>query len=106
MDSTRSWYNGGDALLDSWQQRIGVAVEGYDKVLMIGDSMGATAALLFSPLATAVIAFTPQVDLTQSSIRPGDSDSWRHSLKEKLLASVAASKANIQVRCSLPRRTP
>lgn len=28
---------------------------------MLGDSMGATAALAFSPLATAVHAFTPQV---------------------------------------------
>lgn len=33
----------------------------YDEVVMIGDSMGATAALLFSDLATSVHAFCPQV---------------------------------------------
>ncbi len=35
--------------------------EQYKRVMMVGDSMGATAALLFSPLATAVQAFSPQV---------------------------------------------
>jgi hypothetical protein len=34
---------------------------------MLGDSMGATAALAFSPLATAVHAFTPQVVRRQFS---------------------------------------
>ena len=43
----------------------------YDKVVMLGDSMGATASLVFSDLATAVVAFCPQVDLTTSAIRPG-----------------------------------
>ena len=38
-------------------------------VVFIGDSMGATAALLFSHLATEVHAWTPQVDLATSSIR-------------------------------------
>jgi len=33
----------------------------YKRVMMVGDSMGATAALLFSPLATAVQVFSPQV---------------------------------------------
>jgi dienelactone hydrolase len=33
----------------------------YKHVVMMGDSMGATAALLFSPLATKVMSFCPQV---------------------------------------------
>ena len=32
----------------------------YTRVLMLGDSMGATGALMFSPLATSVHAFAPQ----------------------------------------------
>lgn len=35
---------------------------------MVGDSMGATAALLFSPLATAVQVFSPQVRLDTESV--------------------------------------
>lgn len=38
----------------------------YEKVIMLGDSMGATAALLFAPLATTVLAFTPQVLASQA----------------------------------------
>ena len=37
----------------------------YQRVVMLGDSMGATAALLMAPLATAVQAFCPQVPLHQ-----------------------------------------
>lgn len=43
-----------------WWERLEAVTRGYARVLMLGDSMGATAALLFSPLATAVHAFTPQ----------------------------------------------
>lgn len=32
----------------------------YKHVVLLGDSMGATATLLFAPLATHVLAFTPQ----------------------------------------------
>ena len=54
-------YNGGDAELMSsvYHSRLSEALAGYDRVLMVGDSMGATAALLFSRLATAVLAFCP-----------------------------------------------
>jgi hypothetical protein len=37
---------------------------GYDSVLLLGDSMGGCAALLFAPLATCVLCFTPQVDVS------------------------------------------
>ena len=52
---------GGDAGLQYWWDRLAAVTGRYSRVLMLGDSMGATAALLFSPLATAVHAFTPQV---------------------------------------------
>ena len=49
--------------------------EQYKRVMMVGDSMGATAALLFSPLATAVQAFSPQVDRHDALFNPKTSTS-------------------------------
>lgn len=63
VDPHRSWYCGGDP--DLMEQRYGSRLRQYTQqykhVVMIGDSMGATGALLFSPLATAVMSFCPQV---------------------------------------------
>lgn len=44
-----------------YRRELEVALRPYKQVIMLGDSMGASAALMFSPLATAVIAFCPQV---------------------------------------------
>ena len=55
---------GGDEGFQYWWDRLAAVTGRYSRVLMLGDSMGATAALLFSPLATAVHAFTPQVGFT------------------------------------------
>ena len=44
-----------------WREQLEKVTARYQRVLMLGDSMGATAALLFSDLATSVQAFTPQV---------------------------------------------
>jgi hypothetical protein len=71
----------------------------YARVLMLGDSMGATAALLFSEQATAVLSFCPQVDLTESSIRPGACEEWRRTMREAVLAAVTRSDAEITL-CS------
>jgi len=49
--------------------------EQYKRVMMVGDSMGATAALLFSPLATAVQAFSPQVGRHDALFNPKTSTS-------------------------------
>ena len=61
VDSARMWYSGGDEGYHEYHQRLQAVTEQYSKVLMIGDSMGATGALLFSTCATAVLAFCPQV---------------------------------------------
>lgn len=63
VDPCRAWYYGGDSALmqQQYMSRLEMYTKHYDMVVMIGDSMGATAALLFSPLATAVMAFCPQV---------------------------------------------
>ena len=53
-------FAGGDEGFQYWWDRLAAVTGRYSRVLMLGDSMGATAALMFSPLATAVHAFTPQ----------------------------------------------
>ena len=59
--------------------------------------MGATAALLFAELATSVHAFCPQIDLSTSSIRPGQPGEWHAALRERVMQSVQSSRAQIQV---------
>ncbi|KAK9830263.1 hypothetical protein WJX72_010668 [[Myrmecia] bisecta] len=101
VDGSRSWYHGGDKeVVDEWFARMKLATDRYQKVLMLGDSMGGTGALIFSPLATAVQVFCPQVDLLQSSIRPGKDTAWMGALKDRLCAEVAHSSANITIHCS------
>lgn len=63
VDPCRAWYGGGGDGWAQYERRLRRCVEGYARVVMLGDSMGATAALLASPLATHVLAFCPQVPL-------------------------------------------
>ena len=51
--------------------------------------MGASAALLFSDVADAAIAFCPQVDLVSASIRPGRSAAWMRRHKASLTRAVS-----------------
>eukprot|EP00775_Hariotina_reticulata_P002502 gene2502-2806_t len=99
VDPHRTWYCGGDLVLmeQRYTSRLRQYTERYKHVVMLGDSMGACAALLFSPLATAVLSFCPQVDLTTSSIRPGQPPAWQAALQAHLQAAVAASPARIKV---------
>ena len=52
---------GGDEGVQYWRERIQAVASSYNKVLMLGDSMGGTGALLFADLATSIQVFTPQV---------------------------------------------
>lgn len=63
VDPYRSWYDGGETELMQrrYTSRLQQYTQQYKHVVMIGDSMGASAALLFSPLATKVMSFCPQV---------------------------------------------
>lgn len=82
-----------------FQQELKEALRKYRRIVMLGDSMGASAALMFSPLATSVIAFCPQVDLALSSIRPGRGSTWLDIFKKDLLNAVISSSAHITVHC-------
>lgn len=98
VDPYRSWYGGGTSdEFERYNQRLASIVEPYDKVVMIGDSMGATAALLFAHHATAVHAFCPQIDLALSSIRPAKSLEWWGTLRERIMHSVGACQGQITV---------
>ena len=56
-----SQLTGGDDGVALYRKRLEKVCKSYNTVVMLGDSMGATAALLFAPLATSVLAFCPQV---------------------------------------------
>ena len=98
VDPAREWYGGGDeAAYQYYYERLESVSKKYLHVIMIGDSMGATAALLFSQLATDVVAFCPQIDLKASSIRCAHDDAWFDRLKERVLKNMSASSASICV---------
>ncbi|KAK9918296.1 hypothetical protein WJX75_002936 [Coccomyxa subellipsoidea] len=101
VDAGRSWYDGGDSEeFQRWWDRLAAVTTQYKRVLMLGDSMGATGALLFSPLATCVHAFAPQVDFMTASLRPGRDSGWLMRLTDRVLSSVAASNARITTHSS------
>lgn len=94
VDPSRSWYDGGDAEgMAHWESRLEGVAQRYSRVLYLGDSMGATAALLLAPAATSVHVFCPQVDLSISSIRPGEGGAWFGALRDRALCSVRSAAA-------------
>ena len=105
-DPSQSWYKkdsrGTFNGFQEYEQRIRAASKPYDKISLIGDSMGGSAALLFSHLATeSVLAFSPQVNLE------GDIHVSRHDMtsiirdefSSRLLKSVeeASTTGNVNV---------
>jgi hypothetical protein len=105
LDPARSWYYqdpgcswSGFTHFESEISKV-IASGGYKHVLMMGDSMGGSGALLFSHLATRVLAFVPQCELeqypmcTREDFRPGS----RQAFSAQLQQSVLASNASISV---------
>jgi len=108
-DPGQSWYqkdsHGKFNGFAEYEKRIRAASRPYDRVSLIGDSMGGSGALLFSHLATdesAVVAFSPQIDLVADEhhvSRYDLSTSVRNTFCNRLLRSVMeavlAKKTNI-----------
>jgi hypothetical protein len=99
VDPFRDWYAGGDAaaLKASYHQRLEECAAGYPRVLMIGDSMGATGALLFSRLATAVLAFCPQVCRGQrgeEEVRPLEGAKGKYGLVQGVKVRSVRARGN------------
>lgn len=97
VDPARGWYGGGDEGYELWEARLRAACAPYRSVVFIGDSMGATGALLFAHLATEVHAWTPQIDLATSSIRPGHGPDWHAILRHRVLKGVAGCRGQVVV---------
>lgn len=97
VDPRREWFGGCGDGFQYYYDTLKAVAERYDACVMIGESMGASAALMFSSLATTVLAFCPQVDLSFSSIRPGvDYDSWE-ILRARVMDGVSQSEAEIRI---------
>eukprot|EP00898_Chlorokybus_atmophyticus_P002308 jgi/Chlat1/3078/Chrsp21S03388 len=103
VDPSRTWYTDAnesyERLGEYYADRLKAVTSNYQRVLLLGDSMGASAALLFSELATSVIAFCPQVDLTTAAIRPAKHAEWLQAFTRRVLRAVDASNAAITVHC-------
>ncbi|KAH7622124.1 putative Leucine-rich repeat-containing protein 1 [Nannochloris sp. 'desiccata'] len=100
VDPYRGWYCGGDDDVEYskiWEKRLEKVTRHYDHVVMIGDSMGATASLLFAGQATSVHAFCPQIDLAASSIRPGQGPEWGTVLRKRALDGIASCKGKVTI---------
>jgi Phytanoyl-CoA dioxygenase (PhyH) len=103
MDFAFSWYcqdplcawNG----TQYYESEIKKWTEGYQSVCMLGDSMGGSAALLFSALANTVLVFTPQVDISDyEAVKRSDfSLERRRQLESDIVQAVLASRAAISV---------
>jgi hypothetical protein len=100
VDPYRGWYCGGEddvAYSKIWEERLEKVTRHYNHVVMIGDSMGATASLLFAGQATSVHAFCPQIDLAASSIRPGQGPEWGAVLRKRALDGIANCKGKVTI---------
>ena len=97
VDPERSWYHGGDDRFREYDDAIAAVAADYAHVLYVGDSMGATACLLFAKHADVVHAFCPQIDLSSSSIRPGEDADWESLLKRRALDGIDACAGHIFV---------
>jgi hypothetical protein len=97
VDPERSWYHGGDDRFQEYDAAIQSVAASYDNVLYLGDSMGATACLLYAQHANVVHAFCPQIDLGKSSIRPGEDPSWENTLKNRALAGIDNCEGHLHV---------
>ncbi|CAG9466477.1 unnamed protein product [Pedinophyceae sp. YPF-701] len=93
VDSQRSWYGGLDGGWKSYRSRLAQAAAGYDAVVLLGDSMGASACLMFAGLASRAVAFCPQVDLAESAIRPGSSPETWAALRDVIAEGLSEAPA-------------
>jgi Leucine-rich repeat (LRR) protein len=102
-DVERSWYAGNkmtgnvEEEVSKWNNRLQDICSKYSRVLYLGDSMGASASLVFAEHATRVLAFCPQVDLFAASIRPSRSANWMRLYKTLLLQGALRSEADITI---------
>lgn len=103
MDPAFSWYcqdsecewKGGEYYLSELTRYLA----DYRAVFYLGDSMGAAAALRFSGLANGILAFTPQVEISQyeAITRLDFALATKKEFQRELLSVVKNSKAAITI---------
>lgn len=64
----------------------------YKKICFMGNSMGASAACLYSQFADAVLAFCPQTEIVRDTIAPEISEKYRELLLQNLQKAHSADK--------------
>ena len=83
-----------------WDATLAELCAPYQKVVLLGDSMGGTAALRFARHADAVVAFVPQIDLRDFPApcdRADFHDAKRERLRDDIVNAVDASDAHISI---------
>jgi hypothetical protein len=103
LDPAFSWYcqdpscqwKGGEY----YDEELRSLVQDYQGVMFLGDSMGGAAALRFSALATHVLAFTPQVDITtyEAITRNDFSVEDRNQFQQDVVIAVQQANADITI---------
>lgn len=86
-DPSQSWYQkdsyGKFSGFQEYENRLRVAAKPYSRISLVGDSMGGSATLLFSHLATdSVLAFSPQVNLNR------DGEGYHHVSRDDMTQLV------------------
>ena len=105
LDTAKTWYcsNPMTGELDGgawWDATLAELCKPYQKVVLLGDSMGGTAALRFARHADAVVAFVPQIDLRDFPApcdRVDFDDAKRERLRDDIVNAVDASGARISI---------
>ena len=110
MDPACSWYMQSPACdwsgFEWYEARLKAWLSGYKIVILLGDSMGGSGALLFSHLATCVIAFVPQVCLSDDihCRREDFSQSLREEFSATLLRNLDEARHRKDVATILVHR--
>lgn len=97
VDPLRSWYSGNQSEDSHYAKQLKKVTSQYQRTILLGDSMGASACLLYAQVATSVLAFCPQVDLVYSSIRPGESLEWFSNMRDSISNSLKGYTGDVQV---------
>ncbi|EGB10626.1 hypothetical protein AURANDRAFT_62014 [Aureococcus anophagefferens] len=103
LDPAFSWYLSADD--GSWRgpafyrEKLEGFVAGYGAVLFLGDSMGGSGALAHCDLATATLAFTPQVDVAAypAVARHDLTPARRAALPAAIAAALGRAKGPVEV---------
>jgi hypothetical protein len=86
-DPSQSWYqkdsHGKFSGFQEYEKRLRIAAKPYSRISLVGDSMGGSATLLFSHLATdSILAFSPQVNLSR------DGEGYHHVSRDDVTQLV------------------